>query len=431
MPSNALDEVKQEVKEIVTAQRRAAQRVVAELRWFCRVFISSADRFYWDNGFSRAASLAYTTLLSLVPLMALAFGMFASFAVSEQHMPQVRHFILRQFVPDHTSIETAIQYLGRYSDSLASLNAIVIIFLVITSILLINSVEYALNEVWQVYEQRTVAHRIAIFCAILVIAPALVISAYYFSTSRVEPLLAGIGDGKVGIWVYNSLLPFLIDFLAFVSLYYLVPKAPVRLSSACFGAFLTAIFFGLAKELYADYIVRFSSYSAIYTTIAAIPITLFWLYIAWTLVLFGAELSYQAQYLPHQGKVWKRSVLSVGDARLLLAMQSLVIITRAFVKGEKMPNDIELAETLGCSTVVLKPALDSLEKAGIIMRGDSRDMPLTLMRSPDRLSLAEVREALFSSRASVHFPEEMSRVFHCFRSAESPQQVTLADICKD
>src|SRR5690606_13969023 len=113
-----------------------------------------------------------------------------------------------------------------------------------------------------------------------------------------------------------------------------------------------------AKEGYAVYIVRFSSYNAIYTTLAAIPISLFWLYIGWTVVLFGAELSYQAQYLPHQGKIWKRSVLSVGDARLLLAVQSLVIITRAFVRVGKLPNDIELAETLGCSTVVLKPALD-------------------------------------------------------------------------
>lgn len=431
MTAKTLGEVKDEVKEIVTAPRRAARRMLSELRWFFRVVISSCDRFYWDNGFSKSASLAYTSLLSIVPLMALAFGMFASFAVSNEHLPQVRRFILKQFVPDVASVDTALAYLTKFSESLSSLNAIVMLFVVFTSILLLNSIEYALNEVWQVYEPRSISHRVAIFCAILVIAPALVISAYYFSTARLEPFLAGMAAGSFVTLIYNWLLPFLIDFLAFVSLYYLVPKAPVKLSSACFGAFLTAILFALAKEGYAVYIVSFASYSAIYTTLAAIPVSLLWLYIGWTVVLFGAELSYQAQYLPHQGKIWKRSVLSVGDGRLLLAMQSLVIITRTFLNGTKLPNDIELAEKLGCSTVVLKPSIDALEAAGIVCRGDSRDMPLTLMRSPDKLTLAEIREALFKSRSSVHFPTEMSRLFDSFRVPEHSQTVTLADICKD
>ncbi|MBN8549173.1 MAG: YihY family inner membrane protein [Deltaproteobacteria bacterium] len=431
MSAKTLGDVKEEVKEIATLPRRAAQRILNETRWFFRVVVSSCDRFYWDNGFSKAASLAYTTLLSIVPLMALVFGMFASFAVSNEHLPQVRRFILKQFVPDVTSVDTALTYLTKFSESLASLNVIVLVFVVVTSILLINSVEYALNEVWQVYEPRTIAHRIAIFCAILVIAPALVISAYYFSTARLEPLLAGMGTGSYIAVIYNWLLPFLIDFLAFVSLFFLVPKAPVRLHSACFGAFLTAVLFALAKEGYAIYIVSFASYSAIYTTLAAIPISLFWLYIGWTVVLFGAELSYQAQYLPHQGKLWKRSILAVGDGRLLLAMQSLVIITRRFVEGGKLPNDIELAESLGCSTVVLKPSLDALERAGIICRGDSRDMPLTLMRSPEKLTLAEVREALFSSRASIHYPAQMAKLFECFKQPDLPQTTTLADICKE
>ena len=428
MSSKTLGEVKEEVREIVSDPKRSAQRFVSEVRWLCRVIISSADRFYWDNGFSKAASLAYTTLLSLVPLMALAFGMFASFAVSSEHIPEVRRFILKQFVPDVNSVDTALAYLSTFSERLSSFNAIVILFLVITSILLMNSIEYILNEVWQVYEPRTIAHRVAIFCAILVIAPALAISAYYFNSSRVEPLLAGYGGG---LWVYNSLLPFLIDFLAFVSLFYLVPKAPVKLGAACFGALMTAVLFGLAKEGYAEHIVRFSSYSAIYTTLAAIPISLFWLYIGWTIVLFGAELSYQAQYLPHHGKVWKRSVLSVGDARMLLAVQSLVIITRAFQRGGVLPSDIELAETLGCSSVVLKPTIDALERAQIVCRGDSRDMPLTLMRSPERLTIAEIREALFGGRASVHFPAEVSRVFQSFVSPGQAESVTLAQICKE
>lgn len=434
MTSEAFKEVKQELRSIAAVPEKSARRVFSDLKFLSRILLSSADRFYWDNGFSKAASLAYTTLLSLVPLMALAFGLLASFAASNEHVSEVRRFIFRQFVPNTVGVDQALAYLSKFSESLSSLNAIVIIFLILTSVLLLNSVEYALNEVWQVYEPRTIAHRVAIFSAIIVIAPALIVSGYYFATFRVQPLLDNFGVGHYLNWVYNYVLPFLIDYIAFVSLFFLVPKAPVQLSSASVGAFIAALFFAFAKETYAIYIEKFSSYGTIYTTLAAIPVSLFWLYIAWTIVLFGVEVSYQAQYLPRHGELWKRSLLSVGDAQLVLAIQSLVFIERAFREGRRLPSDLELAEALGCSTVVLKPTLDALERASIICRGESREMPLTLMRTPEKISMGDVHEALFGTksggRVGVHFPQEIERVFAAFRNRADSYKVNLSDICR-
>lgn len=427
---NTIDDVRREVSELAEMPRKSAVKLIDELRFLARVLISSADRFYWDNGFSKAASLAYTTLLSLVPLMALAFGMFASFAVSNEHVSDVRRFIFKQFVPNTSAVDSALTYLAHFSDSISSMNAIVIVFLIITSILLLNSVEYALNEMWQVYEPRTIAHRLAIFCAILVIAPALAISAYYFTTLRVQPLLNNFGVGHYINWIYNYILPFLIDALAFLSLFYLVPKAPVKLRSAINGAFISALLFALAKEAYAAYIEKFSSYGTIYTTLAAIPITLFWLYIAWTIVLYGVEVSYQTQYLPRTGKLWKRTVMSVGDGQFLLAMQALVIVGRSFSTGKPLPNDLELAEFLGCSTVVLKPALDALEKAGLVCHGDSRDMPVTLLKHPDKITLEEIRNALYGKRNPLSHAAEMGKVFNAFANGNEAASVTLADLYK-
>ncbi len=413
-----------------TGLRRVLTQALAEVKFFARILISSADRYYWDNGFSRAASLAYTSLLSVVPLLALAFGLLASFAVAKEHVTDVRRFMLKQFVPDVAAVDSALAYLARFSESISSMNVLVIFFLIVTSILLLNSVEYALNEVWQVYEPRSIAHRVAIFSAILLIAPALAVSGYYFTTFRVQPLFADFGINSHWQWVYNAILPFLIDLLAFVSLFYLVPKAPVRLRSACIGAFVSALFFAFAKEIYAYYIEKLSTYGTIYTTLAAIPISLLWLYIAWTIILYGVEVSYQSQYLPRQGKLWKRSVLSVGDGQLVLAVQALAVIGQAFMRGLRLPNDLELAEKLGCSTVVLKPTLDALERAQILCRGDSRDMPLTLMRHPERVSLGEIRQALFGGRVSVRFPTELEKVFSAYRDSATAERTSLADILR-
>jgi len=419
----------EEVRELLTWPQRLAVWLIAEVRWLFRVMLSSGDRFYWDNGFSKAASLAYTTLLSLVPVTALGFGLLASFAVSSEALPEVRRFIFRQFVPSTEAVDSVLQYLSEYSAVISSLNLLVVAFLVITTVLLINSVEYALNEVWQVYEPRSLTARIGVYSSIIVLAPVLALSAYYTTKFRVEPFLADFGIGWYLNFAYTNLLPFLIDFGAFASLYYMVPKAPVRFRSATFGAFIGALLFAFAKTAFVIYVERFSSYYTIYQTLAAIPIFLFWLYCAWVIVLFGAEVSYQAQHLPRTGKLWKRSVLSVGDARLVLAAQSLVIIARSFSEGRKLPNDLELAEALGCSTVVLKPALDALERAGMVLRGGSRDMPVTLIRSPEAITLAELREALFSSRVSVLYPAEMTRLFGAFAdTTREPAKVTLADI---
>lgn len=401
------------------------ERLVSNLRWNLRVLLSSADRFYWDDCFSKASSLAYTSLLSLVPVTVLAFGLIASFAISPEFINEVRAFLFKQFVPDDAFVNDVLTYIRNFNAAIAQLNVVFVLFLVVTSLLLINSIEYALNATWQVFEPRPIAQRLMIFSSIVLIAPVLLLSVYYF----VDQLR--IPEAYADIWlvqfVFQSFVPFVIDFLAFTLLYWLVPKAPVRLSSAMYGAFVAGVLFALAKYGFALYLKDFATYNTVYKSLAAIPIFLLWLYLAWSVVLFGAESSYQSQYLPRNGRLWKRSLLSVGDARMVLAVQALVVICRCFRNGAKMPNDLELAERLGCSSIVLKPTIDALEKAGIVARGDSRDMPLTLMRDPERITLNDLRSALFRGDILLRFPQELERLFASMRSGKL-STVSLSDI---
>lgn len=400
--------------------------LLRDMKWIGRVLLSSCDRFYWDNGFSKAASLAYSSLVSLVPLTALCFGMLAVFLQTGDRMEAVQQFIFRQFVPGTTALQELLPYMQKFSENLRTLNFLVLLTLVVTSVLLLNSIEYALNQVWQVFEPRRVTDRLAIFCAIIVLIPFFAISGYYTST-QVDTFFAEHGALNA---VYEETLPFLIDFLAFLALYYLIPKAPVKVVPACFGALTASLLFGLAKHWFAFYLIRFSSYERVYEAFALVPIFLFWLYISWTIVLFGAEVSYQAQHLPRSGTLWKRSFMSVGDGAMVLSVQTLVLIVRAFSRGEKIPNELEIAEHLGCSSVVLKSSLDALEQSGIIMRGEGRDMPLLLMRSPDSVSIADIRDSIFKKRSAMFLGSELGRMYQCFSGQKDPRTITLTDLVR-
>lgn len=405
---------------VLSEARRRIGFSIGELRWLGRVLVSSADRFYWDNGFSKAASLAYSSLLSLIPLMALCFGILATFmSGGEESMSQIREFFFKQFVPGTTALDALLPLIDRFSSKMTSLYFLAA--LLVTSLLLLNSIEYTLNQVWQVYETRGITDRIAIFCAIIVLLPVFAFSGYYTS-SKVEPFFSDFG---LVSGVYHDTLPFLVDWLAFVTLYFLVPKAPVRFVPALFGAFIASLLFGLAKHWFAFYLIEFSTYERVYESLALVPIFLIWLYVSWSIVLFGAEVSYQAQHLPRSGKLWTRSLMSIGDGSMLLAVQSLILVAKAFSGGQKIPNELELAEALGCSSLVLKSSLDSLERAGIIMRGDSRDMPLLLMKAPKAITVEEIREAMFKKREAMFLGREISRMYDCFRGVVHPGAVSL------
>lgn len=396
-----------------------------ELRFYLRVVISTGHRFYWDNQFSKAAALAYSSLFALVPITVLIFALLSSFASSSEHVPQVREFIIRQFVPDLGIVNDLLSYMSQFSQSLSSLNTLAVVFIVLTSVLLINSIEFALNDIWQVYEARSISQRIGIYCAILVLAPVLALSAYYFARLRINDYFSQVGDSGSGMMVFTATLPFFFDFCAFGALYYLVPKAPVKWRSAVVGASISAVLFGLAKWGFAFYVEGFSSYDKVYGALAAVPIFLLWLYVAWLIVLFGCEIAFQAQMLPRDGALRRRRLMSSGDGKFTLAVQALVVIATAFKDGGKAPDELQLAERLEASTLVLRPILASFERRGLVIHGDSRSAPLALLKSPELIALGDIISAV-GGTADCH-PRELASAWGVIANSD-PAKVSLAEL---
>jgi len=125
---------------VLSEARKRIRFSIAELKWLGRVLISSADRFYWDNGFSKAASLAYSSLLSLIPLTALCFGILAAFmSGGEEYMSQIREFFFKQFIPGSTALDALMPLVEKFSSKMTSFYFVAA--LIGTSLLLLNSTE--------------------------------------------------------------------------------------------------------------------------------------------------------------------------------------------------------------------------------------------------------------------------------------------------
>jgi membrane protein len=241
--------------------------------------------FQEDRCFEEAASLAYTSLLAMVPLLAVVFGIISAFPVFSKWSQSLQDFIFDNFLP--ATGEQIVPYINSFLDSIGSLALTGTIMLIVTAIMLMVRIEVALNRIWRVDRNRTLLNRIVMYWAVLTLGPILIAAAMALSAQKILTVL-GMHEGippsshQVGI--------FLLTWLVFALFFVLVPNRRVRIKHALVGAFLSAVLFSIARAGFVAFVSN-ASYKAIYGALAAFPIFLFWLYLVWTVILFGASLA--------------------------------------------------------------------------------------------------------------------------------------------
>jgi membrane protein len=261
-------------------------------RWrtFAEFALAVARRFYEERGLQVAASLTYTTLLSLVPLFTVALAVSTAFPVFDETVDALQLFVFENFLPDARGVDTIADQINSFTQNAGRLTAIGIAFFAVTAVLLIRTIDEAMNGIFRVQRPRPVMQRVLIYWAVLTLGPAFVgasLSATSFAVG------ASLGWLKLDILADAVLrvLPFLFTCLALTLLYAVVPYRHVPWRHAVAGAILAGIAFELAKRGFALYLVRFPTYTLIYGAFATIPIFLVWMYVSWVVVLAGAALT--------------------------------------------------------------------------------------------------------------------------------------------
>jgi len=301
-------------------QNQPAWRQLAEL---C---LAVARRFYEERCLTVAASLTYTTLLSLVPLFTVALAVSTAFPVFDETVDALQRFVFEHFLPDARGIDTIADQINSFTQNAGRLTAIGIAFFAVTAILLIRTIDDALNAIFRVQRQRQPLQRVLIYWAVLTLGPVLIGGSLSMTSFAVGASFGWLNLDLVAEAVLR-VLPFIFTCVALTLLYAVVPHRHVPWRHALVGGIVAGVAFELAKRGFALYLLRFPTYTLIYGAFATIPIFLVWMYLSWAIVLGGAALT---AMLPAY-HIAERKPVAGGDFADALAV--LATLARAHADG--------------------------------------------------------------------------------------------------
>lgn len=293
-------------------KRRRLPRRVRDVFGF---FGHASLRFYNDNCFQTAASLTYTSLLALVPMMTIGFAIFSAFPAFGALQTRIQQAVFKNLVPEIG--DAILEYMNRFMANAGQMPIFGIVGLAISAVLLIWTIEGSFATVWRVREPRSYVTRILSFWAIVSLTPLFAGASLSLSSTLWVALefahLEGVVNPLAG---FGAILPFLLQLAGCTLLYLIIPNRDVFWLDALAGGAVGSILLEGSKAVFAWYMREYPAYQTIYGALATVPIFLFWLYIAWSTVLFGAVV---AASLPE----WRAGKITRGGPEGLLPAQRL------------------------------------------------------------------------------------------------------------
>ncbi len=334
-----------------------------------------------DRLFDEAASLSYTSLLSMVPLLAVVFGVASIFPVFQQWSEQLQSFVFSNFVP--ASGDQIQAYLAGFLESVGQLTLTGTLVLILTALLLMIRIEQALNLIWRVPTSRGIVNRVIMYWAVLTLGPLALGAAIALSA---QPIFAQVTIEAANHSNWRSLGIFSLSWLGFTVIFLLVPNRRVYITHALVGAFLSAALFGLAKKAFVTYVAN-ASYNVIYGALATVPIFLFWLYLVWIVILLGASLAASLTTFNDRKVDW-------GWPKkwgFLLAYRLMGYLWKAQAEGKALPVETLMEQLEGVTEPDLARQLGILFEAGYVTR--TEDGSWLLCRDLDTISLSNLYRA--------------------------------------
>ena len=291
------------------------------------------ERFLEDNCLQTASALAYATLISIVPLMAVIFTVFTAFPAFNSLEADIRTFIFANFVP--AAGEVVETYLQTFTQHTSRLTAVGIAALIATALLMLRTIDTSLNSIWRAERSRSLIRNFIVYWAVLTLGPLLVgigivLTSYFMSL----PMFAVV-DQSARHYL-QIFLPFLSTAAGFTLLYLLIPNRNVPWRAALAGGILAAVLFEIAKRGFAIYVTQADAYQTIYGALATIPIFLLWIYLSWVLILLGAEFTYCLTTFKWQDAY---SALHQSDSNFLYAYRLLGHLWKAQCDGRAMSHE--------------------------------------------------------------------------------------------
>lgn len=383
-----------------------------------RLFYYLFDELVRDKCLQTAASLAFTTLLGLVPVLAISLSIVSRVKFSQESF---QRFLFEHLFPSISAQTIIMESIQKFSQNVATLSVLGLLFLAAISISLLNTVEGAFNAIWRVAEKRSLVSKFTSFWSVITFSPILVASSIFLSGKLGETTIGGV---LLRYPYFETLvtygLPNAMIFAAVFFMYWMLPYTKVRTFPAVIGSITATLLFQLARRGFEFYITKFATYDRVYGILGALPVFLMWIYLSWVVVLFGAEVVYTLQYYrapaPEKPKAW-----DAGRYDGYYALRVVMAVAERFGKGLEPISVTAAAEHLNATVDSLENVLVKLRDARIVASIDEARQQYVPIKDPGVITPMEIIASLGAGTFMVPpLPEdiESDRIRGLFSDAQ-------------
>jgi len=341
----------------------------------------------------RSMGLVYTTLLSIVPLLAVSLSVLKGFGVHNQLEPTLVSLLAPL---GERSVEISSNIVGFVDNmKIGVLGALGLSMLIFTVVSLIQKIESAFNYTWRLQSNRNLLQRFSNYLSVVLIGPVLIFSAVGITASlSSNTVLTYINDLPYMsdlVRIGGELIPYLLIIGVFSFIYLLVPNTRVKPKSALFGAVIAGVLWEASGVLFTSFIGgSTNSYTAIYSGFAIVLMFMVWLYLSWLILLIGSSLAYYHQY-PERLKWRKTNLLLSASMHEQLILQLMVNIGRSYDRQSGMLTTIDnLANYQHVPVEIIGRMLAVLEDDGFILPSSDDNPRYLPARSLNRISLIDI-----------------------------------------
>jgi membrane protein len=330
-----------------------------------RIIVLTVRYFARDKCADKASALTFYTLLTIVPVLAMAFGVAKGFGMESVLEEQIRKGFVGQEDVMNRILEVVSNVLsGTREELIAGIGIVVLLWSVLR---ILSSIEDTMNVIWQVKKPRVLSRKLIDYSALLIIAPILMVVASgltVFITSTVRQYTDGSLVGSV-VNFPLKILPYALIWLLMTFLYIVMPNTKVDVKSALIGGVLAGTAYQLTQWAYITFQIGASNANAIYGSFAALPLFLIWLQLSWIIVLVGAELTFAIQNVDDYEQKEEVKKVSAQYRKILILNITHVIIKR--FDNEKKPYTLkEIGKETDIPQRLLRQLLEELVKSRIV-----------------------------------------------------------------
>lgn len=433
--SNARQFLKEDIWRIRIKELHGSRRFLIR---HLRMLLVAGKGFISDNCTLWAMSLTYFSLLSIVPVFALAFAVAKGFGL-QQHLEEL---IIELFVGQEDVTARLLTYSRNLLEDASGgvIAGVGVVFLIWWVFRILETTELSFNNIWGINHARTLGRKFSDYLSLMLIGPVLLIvsssSMVLFATQIHKVLerlgILGVFSPLITIAVY--LVPYILIWFLFTFMFMFVPNTKVKLSSAITGGITAGTTFVITQWVYLNFQIGVASYNAIYGSLAALPLFLIWLNLSWLIVLFGAELTKAHQN--EEDYVFEPETRRISHSfRQLLSLQIMHSLIMNFKKGGKPLTADGLSESLEIPHRTVLEILQTLSDCGLtiaIPHGNGAGTAYHPSRDIDAFTISYVIDALETAGIDsipVAKTESLERISKSLKTFKSLMEKSDANVC--